>query len=284
MSAICFADAAGVRAYMKVRKMEMNNPGDGPCSLFVEKEYVEKIERHGEVRGVAVNLMWIRLSTWAITNQEVSLDEVDDCVAKDFNTSGALVKKVGGGEYVGFTIPRVTHVVVHDKTAFQKGDLRKVSNDVVIYAFLKVFHRWIKETSKSLESTRKSILAICERTVLHWPCTLIYKELKPDIEKDIFLYSVQLMETIKKDAEKHGSGGWQLVNLFAQAREVAKNLSGDMSAVGVQTLFANIDFAKSSGIDLNDKGAKQVQAMFLVYERATAAGIGHLLTKAKVCS
>jgi hypothetical protein len=75
-----------------------------------------------------------------------------------------------------------------------------------------------------------------------------------------------------------------MVNLFAQARCIAKNLSGDVTAVGVQTLFANIDFAKSSGVDLSDKGAKQVQAMFLVYERATAAGIGHLLTKAKVFS
>jgi hypothetical protein len=284
MTATCFADAAGVRAYMKTRKMEMGDPGDGPCSLFAQKEYEEKIERHGEVRGVAVNLMWIRLNSWAIMNQQVSPDEVDDCVAKDFKTSEALVKQEGGVEYVGFIVPRVTHVVVHDKNPFTKGDLRKISNDVVIYAFLKVFHRWIKETSTSLESTRKSILAICERTVLHWPCTFIYKEMKPEIEKDIFLYSVQLLETIKKDAEKHGSGGWQLVNLFAQAREIAKNLSGDVTAVGVQTMFANIDFAASSGIDLSDKGARQVQQMFLIYERATAAGIGHLLTKAKVCS
>ena len=278
-----FTDVSTVRAHMKTILKELAEPCDGPYTAFTESSFLDKIEKHGEVQGVAVNLLWCELGRWAIADQVVPEEDLDKCEAAFFDTSKALVLQPDN-THTGFSTPRVTYAIVHSKTLmFTKGCLRKLSNDTQIYAFLRVFSRWIKMSQSALKETRGIILKMCYDVLLHWPMTIIFKEMATDLEKCIFLYQVQLLENLKKDAESDGSGGWKLIKLLAHGKTLAMQLSLDSSADGILAVFKDISFAKMSGIEQKDllKGGKQVASMLLFHERAIASNSCPLLDRAQ---
>ena len=252
-------------------------PGEGSRPIFDKKVFVEKMRIAKQYRGVAGNLLWLKLDEWAIPNQKLSRHEVVTYAKEFFDVPKALEQGTDGN-CRGFQQDKPVVVAVTDATqAPAKGTMRKISMDKPIFAFLLTWKFWQKmPQTDHVKQTREKALALFRRQALHWPMDFVYFEPCPSLDQDIFKASFQIMEDTRREEEHFAPSGWQVCCLFAQARLMKKAESGDASAKGVEDLLKDINFAKSSDYKIK-AGSKVVEQGLRVYDRFTDAGVEELV-------
>ena len=227
-------------------------------------------EGHKEFLGSAGVLFWLDLFKWAMPNQGVNPMEIKSFAQEYFNPAPAE----GGG----FKWPRPIGVAVTEvDTPGPRGRMRKISGDVMIYAFC---WAWSEAMVDDTNPKQAEVLASFKAAALHVPMDFYLFELTADVERDIFTKGFQLMEDARKDEERFAPSGWQVCCLFAQAR-VMQAARGDSSPQAVEEFLSGVSFAASSEYRIA-LGSKMTELYLGLFDKVTKAGLGPQIEEARL--
>ncbi len=246
----------------------------GPYAAFSTTEFRAKMQSAvPEYLGVACNLFNLDLKRWAVDTESLSRVELEDYAAKHFSTEQALAR-----DGVAFRLARPVGVAVFSTdNPGPPGSWRKISLDKQVYAFLLAWAKW--EKTPATDPARQAMLAKFRLAARHCPMDFYYFEVLPDVEKQVFRATVQLMESIRSKEEEFGTGGWQMCCLLQKARLLQRASGQGESPEAVDALLAGVDFAKTSDYQV---GRKTTADALKVYDRITACSLQDLLAVARL--
>ena len=98
------------------------------------------------------------------------------------------------------------------------GAWRKISAYTQTYGFLYALRELIQATPHTRATLK--VLDMMADLALHCPMVFFAFELQPDLEKNIYLKSFQLMEDFRKREEEQVPSGWEICCLWNQARNM----------------------------------------------------------------
>ena len=193
-----------------------------------------------------MNLSKVKLNTWSIETSPVH--EIE---AKALGLQQWTLEKAKSGTFFSdFNLP----LVVHDAKSMPKdGEWRKFGLDKDVYPF---FDRWydVKETSANdlgyTVEEKNLMLDTFKHACCHWPVHIYFIELSPDIELKIFIKSMDIIQKLRSDEEKHADTGWETCCHVARARDLGKKVSqqtGDDLAQA-EDILAKVKWAQSSDV------------------------------------
>ena len=267
-------DVQVVMQWAKEQKINVAAPGDGARTVFDEAVASERFRQERDYLGVAGNLFWLDLKSFAVKGVYVSKLEATHYGQHTFLVPLREGRPIELKQAVGVA-------VIGGQTPGLCGTWRRLSLDLQTFGFISAWASLIRAKPNS-GVTLKSLAAFRE-TALRCPMDFHFFGAKPDIEKQIFLKAFSIMEDFRKNEEMHAPGGWQVCCLFHQAKELQRvHSKGGAVPDPVADLcdfFADFEFAKTSEYKLDKKVGKEC---LTVYERVTTSGAQDILTQARV--
>ena len=278
-------------AWAKARKVLRADPVQGSRTIFDIEECKKKFEGGHAYEGVACNIFSFNLKQWAVLNQKVSLVEAKDYAQKNFPTDQLLKyynHLVKGDEAPKADPPKlgfqVSVAVLATGSTKQEASLgahgawRKISADPQTYGFLYALSEMIKKTPATPATIK--VMEVLEEMALHYPIDVYPFMLEPEIERNIFLKSFQIMENFRKREEEQAPSAWKICCLWDQGRQMIDGQK-DVND-GLVELFSTIEFAASSEYKMENLKKKIAKDCLTFYDRAVAAGIDDLMPRVRI--
>jgi hypothetical protein len=132
-------------------------------------------------------------------------------------------------------------------TLGQRGKWRKISADSQVYGFLYALATLIlRKTPWS--NAQKKVLDMLAATAMHCPIDVYPFVVSPQLSREIFLKSFQIMENLSILQEDLGSSAWKICCLFNHARKMMDQTKDVNDAL--VDFFRGIQFAASSEYNL----------------------------------
>ena len=231
------------------------DPLVGNWACFDAEEMKEKFESGLLYKGVGANLFWFSLKEWAIDGQEIPLCEAKKYAEKHFATKAAEEyysyldatpdspaaiepsSKEPKFEWQCNIAAAATGPTLQTATLGPPGRWRKMSSDSQVYGFLFALATLIRRTPWS--NAQSKVLDMLAATAMHCPIDVYPFVVSPQMPKQIFLKSFQIMENLSITHEDLGSSAWKICCLFNQARKMMDQKK-DVNDALVEFLGASI--------------------------------------------
>eukprot|EP00929_Paragymnodinium_shiwhaense_P096626 TRINITY_DN58272_c0_g1_i1.p1 TRINITY_DN58272_c0_g1~~TRINITY_DN58272_c0_g1_i1.p1 ORF type:complete len:825 (+),score=166.51 TRINITY_DN58272_c0_g1_i1:60-2477(+) len=227
---------------------------EGPYPVMNNETMLQKLRDHDKVVR-AGTLWWVDLAKPAVEG-----------VLPPHAEALAYGKERFGQEKAPFHFEQPIHLAVTGLVdAPSKGTYRKISNDKEVYAFMCAYAEALRNPATA---ERDALVAEFRKAAGHVQFVIKHFKAESQVEREIFISSVQLKANFDKDAEVHGLGGWEVIKMLNRAR-----------ALGDSTLLARVQFARNSELDFSK--ARQVSQGLLVFDRVTAADVSDILDAAR---
>ena len=206
-------DVQVVMQWAKEQKINVAAPGDGARTVFDEAVASGRFRQERDYLGVAGNLFWLDLKSFAVKGVYVSKLEATHYGQHTFLVPLREGRPIELKQAVGVA-------VIGGQTPGLCGTWRRLSLDLQTFGFISAWASLIRAKPHS-DVTLKSLAAFRE-TALRCPMDFHFFGSKPDIEKQIFLKASSIMDDFRKNEEMHAPGGWQVCCLFHQAKELQR--------------------------------------------------------------
>ena len=250
-------------------------PGSHP--VFSKGELHSKMESEpGEYKGTASSIFMLNLGQDAIPGVPANKHDIEKYRQDHFT-------KVPHDATIHWE-HAVTVAVTQDvleqigRAEGQAPAFRKVSMDVMVYAFLAEFWHRLQHLDAGLVPLNFWMAA------RHVPVNFKYFEPHAELEQHIYVYSMQIMEDFRIAEAVHAPRAWQLCQYWARAKEMSStDLEVEDGAEGVAKILAKVTY--SAHCDYVDKGTQRINKRMVAdalifHERAVAANIGDWLDMA----
>lgn len=273
------------------------NPQDvipGAHTVFCMKTFLARMKEGGKFKGCAISLFNLQLGEDAIAGVAVSPHDVAKYRADRFS-------KLGPRETPEWEHPVTVAVTPEDISrweAVSESDgraplplFRKISMDVMLYAFLE--EMWARLPRKDC-----CVQLGFWKAARHLPVDFVFFDGTAELEKNIYVASIQITEDFRRGEEVHAPRAWHLCKLWARGRELQQNTAlepsleaeaaaespkADDGAARTAELLSRVEYGRSC--DYVDKQTRRVLSRtvsdaLVLWERVTAAGVGDLLDRA----
>ena len=164
-----------------------------------------------------------------------------------------------------------------DATLGPRGKWRKISADSQVYGFLYALSTVIRKTPWT-KATNK-VLELLEAMAMHCPIEVYPFAVTPDLSKELFLKSFQIMENFSIKKEEQGSTGWKMCCYFHQARKMV-DPTKDVNDALVD-FFGKVTFGASSECK-KDNLNKLGRECLMFYDRVVTAGVTDLMPRCRI--
>ena len=242
------------------KKIFKADPVEGAWACFSADELQKKFAAGHPYMGVGANLFFLNLKEWAMADQEVSWVEAKAYAQKHFpcdpiveyysfldaKSAAAPPACTALEPTIGWQVPVAVAAMgasLHTATPGPPGQWRKISADSQIYGFLFALATllrktpWTKAVAKAIE--------VFAQAALHLPIDVFPFVLSPQLPKQLFLKSFQIMENVHIAQEDHGSTGWKICCMFNQARQMMDGTK-DVNDALADFFDEDVQFAASS--------------------------------------
>ena len=284
-------------SWSEARKIAKADPLPGSRSLFSVEECTSKLAQGIPYLGVAGNLFWLDLRVWAVANQTIALVEAQAYAKRKFDVLGALkyyayldvpagstsVAPPSGSPFVfEFEVPvalAATGVSLAEATLGPQGKWRKISGDIQTYAFIEAVSS-VMHMIPGTHATKK-VLDLLADAARHCPFDVYPFVFSPELEKQLFLKSFQIMENYRKAEEDHAPSAWKICTLFDEARRMSAASSQDVNQALCE-FFQSIDFAKGSEYRMENLKNKLAKDCLIFHDRVIVSGLVDLMPRINV--
>jgi hypothetical protein len=256
-------------------------PGSGPHPLFSKHDFVARmVDAGAEYKGTAHSLFALVLNAHAVPGIPANMHEVQRYRAEHYaKLSPDEVPKWEHAIAVAVTQETLSQLAVQPDV--QLGLFRKISMDIMVYAFLLEF--W-QRLQLGVDHGTAWPLNFWE-AACHVPLNFTYFPPGPQLEQLIYVKSIQIMEDFRSAEEVFAPKAWQLCRLWSRARDmqVAAGAPADDGVGGATTVLCKVVYSAHS--DYVEKGTRCINKRLVadalvLHERAVAAGLGDMLEEA----
>ena len=238
--------------------------GDGPHLPFNTETFKQKMTDSGSYRGSACNIMVLDLNKMVFANVGVNMTDVKSNAVRIATSSFQSDTR--------FEVLKVTVACNDIESPGEFGTWRKLSMDLQCWSIAFI----IVDATAHPKNYPDLTVARAISTACHHPVDF---ELFTDIANftsATLLRSFQLLETLKTDEETYAPSGYEVAQVYAQARDIIKGRDGNIKEDSLRDLFSGIKWAKQSDYKLDS--SRTASDLMRMYDRMEEAGCGPLIS------